>query len=130
MSKLISGKEALISWFDGEEVEIRHKSTGWYVFNDHNFGINVFKSSDHEFRIKPRTITINGIGVPAPIKGRPVDGEIYFILSGTNTGYTSSAYTVPSLEGQYIDLYGYWENEEEIKQVVAALHQVFKGEQA
>ncbi|UXI52651.1 hypothetical protein [Acinetobacter variabilis] len=63
--KLISGKEALDAWYEGLEIEVKHSSTGWFVFNDHNFGITVFKSEDHQFRLKPRTITINGIEVPS-----------------------------------------------------------------
>lgn len=65
MSELISGKEALIAWYDGKKIEIRHTSTGWHKFDNHNFGIDVFKSNEHQFRLA-RTITLNGIEVPTP----------------------------------------------------------------
>lgn len=69
MSKLISGKEALIALANGEEVLFRNKSTGdtnhakyqtaeciqngYYEY----CGERIYL----EFFIKPRTITINGI---------------------------------------------------------------------
>ena len=69
MSKLISGKEALIALANGEEVLFRNKSTGdtnhakyqtaeciqngYYEYCGERIYI--------EFFIKPRTITINGV---------------------------------------------------------------------
>ena len=121
MSNLISGKEALIAWCEGLEIEVKHSSTGWFVFNDHNFGITVFKSEDHQFRLKPRTITLNGIEVPAPFK--PNYGEkSYRIAPIIDCGYTE-IYGSDDCELQF----GAWRTEEEVKQVVAALRKVFGG---
>jgi len=120
--KLISGKEALDAWYEGLEIEVKHSSTGWFVFNDHNFGITVFKSEDHQFRLKPRTITINGIEVPAPFK--PEDGDQFWHLyPSMGRGYN---FTV-SIDSDHYQQFGAWRTEEEIKQVVAALRQVFGG---
>ena len=62
--KLISGKEALIALANGEEVEFFYRdawdSIGEMIVIDH------FISDKFKFRLKPRTITINGIEVPAP----------------------------------------------------------------
>lgn len=124
MSELISGKEALIAWYDGEEIEVKHKSTGWYKFNDHNFGIGVFKSNEHQFRLKPRTITINGIEVPAPFE--PKEGEMYYFLSS----YTGEGFDYLKHDCDDDTMYksiGAWRTEKEIKQVVAVLRSVFKG---
>ena len=59
MSKLISGKEALIALANGEEVEYyKHE---WMDVN--RLSVRDLTSSDsmYKFRLKPRTITINGI---------------------------------------------------------------------
>ena len=120
MSELISRKEALIAWYEGLEIEVKHSSTGWFVFNDHNFGITVFKSEDHQFRLKPRTITVNGIEVPCNKSKHDKDDVVWVIST--------------ACENWYDWIYGsdcdsntlYWETEEEIKQVVAALRSVFE----
>lgn len=87
MSKLISGKEALID----EKVR---------------------------FRLKPRTIIINGIEVPAPFE--PKEGETYWFITDSECGYN----WVENKEGCRVGIAA-WCTEGEIKQVVAALRQVF-----
>ena len=124
MSEFISGKEALIAWYEGLEIEVKHSSTGWFVFNDHNFGITVFKSEDHQFRLKPRTITINGIEVPAPFEPKE-DCQVWIIDDGKTDNCRKYNYEV---EGDERNTFiGMWRTEEEIKQVVSALRSVFKG---
>ena len=55
MSKLISGKEALIALSNNQEVEYFDEKLGEWVYMDmtHHF--------KRDFRLKPRTITINGV---------------------------------------------------------------------
>ena len=55
MSKLISGKEALIALANDQEVEYFDEKLGEWVYMDitHHF--------KRDFRLKPRTITINGV---------------------------------------------------------------------
>ena len=55
MSELISGKEALIALANGQEVEYFDEKLGEWVYMDitHHF--------KRDFRLKPRTITINGV---------------------------------------------------------------------
>ena len=59
MSNLISGKEALIALANGEEVEFFYRdvwdSIGEMIVIDH------FMSDKFKFRLKPRTITLNGV---------------------------------------------------------------------
>ncbi len=67
--KLISGKEALIALANGEEVEyVSSGMAGTKYWSDSektkNFTIHDFYSGYWVFRLKPRTITINGIEVP------------------------------------------------------------------
>ena len=125
MSELISGKEALIALANGEEVECKNKDLlDWGVISD-DAPIILFTTEKNrngfffEFRLKPRTITINGVEVPAPFE--PKDGDFIFILSGSNTfGYKGFKYI-----DSFTPLIGAWRTEEEIKQVVAALRSVF-----
>ena len=117
MTNLISGKEALIALGSGKEVEYK-SIDGWGDASlIHAFE---FLDNNYEFRLKPRTITINGIEVPAPFK--PKEGETYWFITDSECGYNC----VENKEGCRVGIAA-WRTEEEIKQVVAALRQVFRG---
>ena len=119
MSKLISGKDALIALANGEEVEYyKHE---W--MDVRRLSVRDLTSSDnmYKFRLKPRTITINGIEVPAC-------GDDYkphtfmFVLNSLEPCEYSKVILDESDE---IPPY-WWRTEDEIKQVVEALRSVFK----
>ena len=120
MSKLISGKDALIALANGEEVEYYYKHE-WMDVN--RLSVRDLTSSDnmYKFRLKPRTITINGIEVPAC-------GDDYkphtfmFVLNSLEPCEYSKVILDESDE---IPPY-WWRTESEIKQVVEALRSVFK----
>ena len=120
--KLISGKDALIALANGEEVEFFYRdawdSIGEMIVIDH------FISDKFKFRLKPRTITINGIEMPAPFK--PTEDCLAFIIDdGKTDGWKAYGYEVDGdATSQFL---GLWRTEEEIKQVVAALRHVFGG---
>ena len=121
MTNLISGKEALIALANGEEVEYTNSCTpSWHELSVSGISINeIVNPKFNKFRLKPRTITINGIEVPEPFE--PKDGEKFWIISDDYmSGYTSS-----NLIRGYS--FGAWRTEDEIKQVVAALRQIFGG---
>lgn len=67
MSELISGKEALVALANGKEVECANADLlNWCeVANDCSLGLFITGKNrngfDFVFRLKPRTITINGI---------------------------------------------------------------------
>ncbi|MEQ1412789.1 hypothetical protein [Acinetobacter indicus] len=123
MSKLISGKEALIALANGQDVEYK-SINGWSdVKHLHAYE---FLGVCPEFRLKPRTISINGIEVPAPFE--PKEGETYWCFSTqTVLGYGHNVYESERADRRFINM-GAWRTEEEIKQVVAALRCVFGGE--
>jgi len=80
--KLISGKEALIALASGEEVEFKDSVDKWENIKHHmNLDLSMFLNTPDwmKFRLKPRTITINGIEVPAPFE--PKEGETYWCFS-------------------------------------------------
>ncbi len=122
MSELISGKEALIALANGEEVELQ--ATGdmkWY--NSTQWTVRELLCFKGKFRLKPRTITINGIEVPAPFE--PKDGDEFWVLFESH--YSPCGYKLVLPDSQYSELcYGAWRTEEEIKQVVEALRSIFK----
>ena len=63
MSKLISGKEALIALANGEEVEYTNSCTpSWHELSVSGISINeIVNPKFNKFRLKPNTITINGV---------------------------------------------------------------------
>ena len=117
MSEIISGKEALIAIANGEVVEFCYRdvwdSIGEMIVIDH------FMNDKFKFRLKPRTISINGIEVPAPFD--PEVGERYCYLWDCQEGYSSAPY-----EDSDPVVIGAWRTEDEIKQVVEALRSIFK----
>ena len=115
MSELISGKEALIALANGEDVQQWNGNIFWDI--DSNWQVSVFFQEGRKFRLKPRTITINNIEVPAPFK--PKEGELYYYISFEMDNGYSSWNQLGCEQG------GAWRTESEIKQVVAALREVF-----
>ena len=125
MTNLISGKEALIALANGEEVQCANADIlNWNdVIGDCHIGLFTTGKNrngfDFVFRLKPRTITINSIEVPAPFKPR-VGEKYWFIADYVSSGYSDTQ------EGTGINSsIGKWRTEDEIKQVVAALRQIF-----
>ena len=118
--KLISGKDALIALANGGDVEVKrvHDMDWQYGMC---FGVSVFLSDNVKFRLKPRTISINGTEVPAPFE--PKEGDIFYYL---NDDYPYGYMWLRKTQDHNFK-FGAWRTEEEIKQVVAALRQVFGG---
>ena len=116
--KLISGKEALIALANDRDVEYLDENLNEWVCMDmaHHF--------KRKFRLKPRTISINGIEVPAPFEQKE-DCIVFIIDDGKTCNYRQYDYEFGAEdESNWI---GIWRTEEEIKQVVSALRQVFGG---
>ena len=134
MTNLISGKEALIALADGQEVEywcendpsIQKKWTQIKSLSEYKLSYFLENKPRFEFRLKPKTITLNGIEVPV-CGSNYQEGETIFVFDDCCDGrgyieYSASGYqyqnSIPKL---------WWRTEDEIKQVVAALRQVFGG---
>ena len=119
MSELISGKEALIALANGEEVQQWNGNIFWDI--DSNWQVSVFFQEGRKFRLKPRTITINGIEVPAPFEPKEGDDfRIYYLHGLHERGYDWMHST------HYREFHLVWRTEAEIKQVIAALRSIFK----
>ena len=135
MSELISGKEALIALANGESVQKRSDSWAgdhWLdISKKEPFNLDCFLSGLNrhgetiKFRIKPRTITINGIEVHAPFFHRPEVGQIILYLDDSEPqGFTGEKFV--GLRDADFN-YGWWDSVEKIKVVVAALRKAFGG---
>lgn len=122
MSELISGKVALNNWYDNVDTEIQFLGNiEWYDINNSEVTLEDFKDRGNKFRLKPRTITINGIEVPAPFEPKEGD-EVWHIFPTLEKGYGWC-----HENGDRMTQFGAWRTEEEIKQVVSALRSIFKG---
>lgn len=120
--KLISGKEAKKAWANGKTVEFHYADTIWAELPS-RAQLSIFDDEEIKFRLKPRTITLNGIEVPAPFE--PKCGDMVWCLSELSpSGYEARTAYEPD---DFFSNIGYWRTEEEIIQVVAALRQVFGG---
>jgi len=122
MSELISGDEAKKAWANGETVQVKCVG-GFFDLAEHRELLNVFDNPENIFRLAPRTITINGIEVPAPFEPKE-DCIVFIIDDGKTCNYRQYDYEFGAEdESNWI---GIWRTEEEIKQVVAALRSIFK----
>ena len=119
--KLISGKEALIALANTEEVQIWNGNIWLDVEGDYQ--IDVFLKTERKFRLKPRTITINGIEVPAPAEDEDYHHQGIWILNSLEP--KEYGYVVLDITDE-LPRY-WWRTEEEIKQVISGLRQVFGG---
>ena len=120
MSELISGKEALIALANGEKVECRAYEKNWINANNKHHHLSLFFNDSFQFRLKPRTITINGIEVPCN-KSKHDKDDVVWVISTACENWHDWIYGSDCDSNTL-----YWETEEEIKQVVSALRSVFK----
>ena len=120
MSKLISGKEAKVAWAEGVTVQV---ATGADQFRTlvSSDDLGIFDRGNY-FRLKPRTITINGIEVPATFN--PKEGEVFYYINDYSEDGYDWANSCSNLFNNTVWI-GKWRSEDEIKQVIAALRSVF-----
>ena len=127
--KLISGKEALIALANGESVQCANAVTLNWSDVDGDCHIDLFTTAknrngfDSVFRLKPRTIAINGIEVPAPAEDDDYHHQGIWILNSLEPKEYS--YVVLDITDELPRCW--WRTEEEIKQVISGLRQVFGG---
>ena len=124
MSELINGKDAKLAWANGKKLQIANTIVGedFYDIDDSNTTLNIFDLDFYKFRLKPRTITLNNIEIPAPFEPKEGDDcrcyHISTALKNWFDWYHSTHYESHKVA---------WRTEEEIKQVVSALRSIFKG---
>ena len=112
-------KQAKLAWANGEELQI--DSGGGFYDLTGDYCLFAFDHPSNKFRLKPKTITLNGIEVPAPFKPKDED-RFYFLCSRIRKWYDLAEKINSNCVA---DQFGAWRTEEEIKQVVAALRSAF-----
>lgn len=124
MSELISGEDALIALANGKDVECIDTRNPFAVLgwvNAMGLQTNLFFDGDrYKFRIKPKTITLNGVEIPAPFKPKEFE-DCYMLTDLYEHGYTKTSW-------KYRKSIPAWRTENEIKEVVSALRNVFSKE--
>ena len=127
MNELISGKEALIALANG--VDVLYINTFYKEKPTRYWGdakectVEQFFNGEWLFKIKPRTITINNIEVPAPFEPKD-DCLVYILDDSRQDGFREYDYDIEDTGALF---FGVWRTKDEIKQVVSALRSVFKG---
>ena len=124
MSELISDKEAKLAWAEGVAVQVAIGPDRFRTLVSSD-DLGIFDRGNY-FRLKPRTITINGIEVPACGENYKEGEEVYVLDDCCDErGYIEYSVSGHNFEGLLPKLW--WRTEEEIKQVVSGLRQVFGG---
>ena len=120
---LISGSDALRALADGEEVQIESNKQ-WVSVDNCQVYQFLSRGCSYKFRLKPKTITLNGIEVPACGENYK-EGEDVYVLNDCcdERGYIEYSVGGHNFGGLLPKLW--WRTESEIKQVVAALRSVF-----
>lgn len=122
MSELISGKEAICKAIDGEDVLFKCKSQDkWHSFIGETWEVSDLVGDFYEFRLKPRTVNLNGVEIPAC----GTDYKPHTFMFVLNSIEPCEYSKIILDESDEIPLY-WWKSEEEIKQVVSALRSVFE----
>ena len=122
MSELISGKAAKLAWANGENIELCYKQhegeNTWFLLLSTD-PLSTFDRDDFLFRLKPKTITLNGIEVPCNKSKHDKDDVVWVINTVCENWYdwTYGSSCDPNTL--------YWKSEDEIKQVIAALKKIF-----
>lgn len=119
MSELISGKEALIALANGENLQ-QNINGEWHDIR-RDISWRSILGDNYRLRLKPRTITLNGIEVPAPFE--PKEGDMVWCLNELSEKGYEARTTYDS--DDFTAHIAYWRTEDEIKQVVAALRKIF-----
>lgn len=134
LENLIEGPAALQAALNGQTVQLSLEPWEEKHWDDFIPGVDetstkIFFTGFHGeqkifFRIKPKTISINGIEVPAPMNQTLKEGIEFFYLDDSNPdGYNSGVH-----DNSYSNKfkYGWWDSEEKIKLVVEALRKAFE----
>ncbi|VXA58251.1 conserved hypothetical protein [Acinetobacter proteolyticus] len=138
LEDLIEGPAALQAALNGQTVQFsfepwEEKHWDTYYPQEDEVSAKVFftgMSKDMRkvfFRMKPKTISINGIELPAPNFHKPNDGCSVWWLDDSarfKRGYHGSENFIGDDEDSWA--FGWWDSEKKIEQVVAALRKVFE----
>ena len=120
---LLTPQQAKLAWVNGEDVQYSFVGD-WYDI-DAKTEIGIFDRKDTVLRIKPRTITLNGIEIPAPFE--PKEGERYWWINpNAKMGYAWDSNDLEQTDFNRISM-GVYRIEEDVVRVVAALRSILNA---
>ena len=92
----------LIAIANGEKLQATQtNSTNWVdVTGDEGLYL-IVSAGTHTLRIKPKTIFVNGIELPAPMTKAPPNGTNYFVVDLISTCYYQDEWWFNTVEDQY-----------------------------
>ena len=126
MSELISGKEAWIKAVNGESVQY-NLGMQWEDLTGRELNYwqgerFLNKDLNYKFRLKPRTIKLNGIDLPAPFE--PKEGEKYWTID-CDGDVGDCDWANDEIDLTRLRFIGVYRTKSEAEQVVAALRSIF-----
>lgn len=88
---------------DGDAIQVASDSGGWMDLSSNGVLYEIGSGRKQTFRIKPRTITINGIEVPEPMRVAPSRESRYFAVSiGTTSTVSGFIWECDDADVQYL----------------------------
>lgn len=108
-------KEFLIALANGEEVEVKFGGV-WRNIGD-SASIGIFKDSDCQFRIKPKTVTLS-MEIPMPFV--PKVGEYYWFLELTASTAATSFKNAGAPVDKRLIARGVYRTKKEVEQALAS----------
>ena len=109
--------EALIN---GDDLEYTYNGTIWMSAEQEYGEVFFYNDGVYKYRVKPKTIVINGVEVVAPLTRKPNQEFIYFI-----NFFKSRVYQLPTENLTFNHKY-FWATKEDAQQVLNAMLIPFK----
>lgn len=95
-------KEILQAIIAGESIQRLHPySQEWVDVKDLETVISIMYNASDALRIKPRTIIVNGVDVPAPMRTKPGRGSVFY--TATFSPHTEITWTDCDWDNTHLD---------------------------
>lgn len=117
---LLTPLQAAEALLNGDNIEYQTSKGDW---EEYRYGLNTQLNilNKRNFRLKPKTVIINGIEVPAPLPKKPNQEFIYFINI-----FKNKVYQLPTEKLTFNHQY-YWGTKEDAQKVLDAMVLPFKN---
>ncbi len=119
--------EAATAFLCGEKVQFM-LANGDFIDINSDTTLGIFEEDGgYSFRLKPKFITINGIEVPAPMERDVEKGETAWLIGEPLTDNFDGYFSTSAMCYSENYAFGWWNKEEKVKQVAAALRTILGG---
>lgn len=131
MNQIIHGSKVLLALATGDCVMCHNESSGHVTDAKYQSAENILNGGyDYrgefiglEFFIKPKTILLNGVEIPAPFKPK-IGVTFWYIRPAEKDGYYRAEFNDLEFDNNVIQ-FGAWDSEDKIKEVVKVVRNVF-----